>query len=89
RYHKNRLLKPEFLAILARKLKPGSPFWFKTDWEPYNVEVLEALDAAGWQSFQPTEGIPSQIYTSRFERMFKGEGLLTYESVWLPPSQLS
>ncbi|RZA11059.1 MAG: hypothetical protein EOP10_33695 [Proteobacteria bacterium] len=89
RYHKNRLLKPEFLAILARKLKPSSPFWFKTDWEPYNVEVVEALQAASWKSFLPTEGIPSQIYTSRFERMFKGEGLQTYESVWLPPSQLS
>lgn len=89
RYHKNRLLKPEFLAILARKLKPNAYFWFKTDWEPYNAEVLEALKAAGWREYHEPVGIPSTVYTSRFERMFKGEGLPTYESLWLPPVQLS
>lgn len=86
---KNRLLQPHFLEVLARKLKPESFFWFKTDWEPYNAEVLEALKAAGWREHQATEGLPSQIYTSRFERLFKSEGLQTYESVWLPPVQLS
>lgn len=89
RTEKNRLLQPAFLEVLARKLKPGSFFWFKTDWEPYNAEVLDALKAAGWQSYAPTEGLPSQTYTSRFERLFKAEGLVTYESVWLPPTQLS
>lgn len=89
RTEKNRLLQPAFLEVLGRKLKPGSFFWFKTDWEPYNAEVLEALQSAGWQAHQPSEGIPSQIYTSRFERLFKADGLETYESVWLPPVQLS
>jgi tRNA (guanine-N7-)-methyltransferase len=86
RHHKNRLLQAPFLATLARKLKPGGYFWFKTDWEPYNAEVLEALFAAGWQASTPTAGIPSQVYTSRFERLFKSQGLPTYESIWLPPS---
>lgn len=85
RYQKNRLLRPEFLEVLARKLKPEAYFWFKTDWEPYNAEVLCALRAAGWRAYQAPEGIPSMVYTSRFERIFKAEGLETYESVWLPP----
>lgn len=89
RTEKNRLLQPAFLEILAKKLKPSAFFWFKTDWEPYNAEVLLALAAAGWRTHQPTEGIPAQIYTSRFERLFKADGLETYESVWLPPMQLS
>lgn len=84
---KNRLLQPHFLEVLARKLKPGAFFWFKTDWEPYNAEVLEALQKANWKLETSPVGLPSQIYTSRFERLFKGEGLPTYESVWLPPSQ--
>ena len=87
RYHKNRLLKPEFLALLAKKLKPEAYFWFKTDWEPYNTEVLDALHAAKWREIQPESGLPSKVYTSRFERLFKGAGQTTFESVWAPPSQ--
>ncbi len=83
---KHRLIGPEFLAVLARKLKPTGYFWFKTDWEPYYVDVLSYLEEAGWRPFTPTEGIPSQIYTSRFERTFRDQGLPTYGSAWLPPS---
>lgn len=87
RYHKNRLLKPEFLALLAKKLKPEAYFWFKTDWEPYNAEVLETLRAADWREIQPKTGLPSKVYTSRFERLFKSAGQTTFASVWTPPSQ--
>ncbi|RYZ58005.1 MAG: hypothetical protein EOP07_08285 [Proteobacteria bacterium] len=87
RYHKNRLLKPEFLALLAQKLKPEAYFWFKTDWEPYNAEVLEALKAANWREISPSEGLPSKVYTSRFERLFKAAGQSTFASVWAPPLQ--
>lgn len=87
RYHKNRLLKPEFLALLATKLKPDAYFWFKTDWEPYNAEVLEALHAANWREIRPTTGLASKVYTSRFERLFKEAGQSTFASIWAPPSQ--
>ncbi|MBC7661894.1 MAG: hypothetical protein H7249_19550 [Chitinophagaceae bacterium] len=90
RYHKNRLLKPEFLALLAQKLKPDACFWFKTDWEPYNADVMEALTAARWRQVeQPMTGLCSKVYTSRFERLFKAQGLTTYASVWMPPRVLS
>ncbi len=83
---KNRLLQAPFLEVLARKIKPQSFFWFKTDWQPYFEEVEEALIQGGWTRLTPSEGLPAQTYTSRFERLFKSEGLPTYESVWQPPT---
>ncbi len=89
RYHKNRLLNSEFIALLASKLKPDAFFWFKTDWEPYNTEVLDALKAAHWRPLIPTLGLASKIYTSRFERLFSEAGQSTFASVWMPPAQVS
>lgn len=85
RQKKNRLLQPDFLKVLARKLKDDGYFWFKTDCEPYKEEVHEALAAAGWRSVETPSGLAARIYTSRFERTFRDQGLPTYASVWAPP----
>ena len=37
--HKRRLLKPSFIEILAKKLKPGGRINIATDWYPYAQEI--------------------------------------------------
>lgn len=41
RHHKRRLIQPEFIAELARVLKPGSEVRFATDWANYSAWTLE------------------------------------------------
>lgn len=46
RHNKRRLLKPEFAALLARKLAPGGRLHLATDWRDYAEQMWEVLDAA-------------------------------------------
>ena len=43
RHHKRRLIQPPFVALLARKLKPGGHLHLATDWEDYAVHMLAVL----------------------------------------------
>jgi tRNA (guanine-N7-)-methyltransferase len=51
RHHKRRLVQPEFVALLHRKLKPGGAWHLATDWQPYAEHMLQVLSAApGWEN---------------------------------------
>ncbi|MFZ9315002.1 MAG: tRNA (guanosine(46)-N7)-methyltransferase TrmB [Burkholderiaceae bacterium] len=43
RHHKRRLLKAEFVSMLASRLKPGAALHIATDWPDYAQEILEVL----------------------------------------------
>lgn len=43
RHHKRRLIQPELVALLARKLAPGGYLHCATDWEEYALQMLEVL----------------------------------------------
>ncbi|WEH34320.1 tRNA (guanosine(46)-N7)-methyltransferase TrmB [Streptomyces sp. AM 4-1-1] len=45
RHHKRRLIQPEFLDLVAERLKPGAVIHCATDWEPYAEQMLEVLTA--------------------------------------------
>ncbi|MEU0132251.1 MULTISPECIES: tRNA (guanosine(46)-N7)-methyltransferase TrmB [unclassified Streptomyces] len=45
RHHKRRLIQPEFLDLVAERLKPGAVLHCATDWEPYAEQMLEVLTA--------------------------------------------
>ncbi|WNI34107.1 tRNA (guanosine(46)-N7)-methyltransferase TrmB [Streptomyces sp. ITFR-6] len=45
RHHKRRLIQPEFLDLVAQRLKPGAVLHCATDWEPYAEQMLEVLTA--------------------------------------------
>jgi len=50
RHHKNRLLQAPFMARLATRCKPGTPFHFRTDFAPYFEAVVEMLKThPDWQ----------------------------------------
>ncbi|MDQ3232673.1 MAG: hypothetical protein M3Q07_12715 [Pseudobdellovibrionaceae bacterium] len=82
RQMKNRLVQQDFVRILQKKLKPGGFLWLKTDCEPYYTDVCEAYDPSVWEQHQTRQGIPSGIYTSRFERLFREQGLPCHEFCW-------
>ena len=45
RHHKRRLIQPEFVRMLASRLKPGGTIHCATDWENYAEQMLEVLSA--------------------------------------------
>lgn len=45
RHHKRRLLKPDFVHALARRLASGGYLHAATDWEPYAEEILATFTA--------------------------------------------
>ena len=45
RHHKRRLMQVDKIELMAKKLKPKGIIYFVTDWEPYAISALEALDS--------------------------------------------
>jgi tRNA (guanine-N7-)-methyltransferase len=46
RHHKRRIVQPEFVGLLRRRLRPGGLVHLATDWEHYAAQMLAVLDAA-------------------------------------------
>lgn len=47
KHHKRRIVQPDFVKLIRRKLKPGALLHFATDWEPYAEQMGEVLEADG------------------------------------------
>lgn len=45
RHHKRRIVQPDFVALVARKLRPGGILHMATDWQPYAEVMLEVAAA--------------------------------------------
>ena len=45
RHHKRRLLQPDFVRLMVKKIKPGGFLHCATDWEDYAQEMLVVLSA--------------------------------------------
>ena len=46
KHHKRRLVQPDFVALVARKLKTGGHFDMATDWQPYAEHVLRVMETS-------------------------------------------
>ena len=46
RHHKRRLIQPEFVQLLRRKLKPGGSVHLATDWPDYAEHMLLVMESA-------------------------------------------
>ena len=46
KHHKRRIVQPDFVKLLASRLKPGGFFHMATDWENYAEHMLEVMSAA-------------------------------------------
>ncbi len=45
RHHKRRIIQPDFVRMLCRKLKPGGRLHLATDWQEYVEHMWEVCDA--------------------------------------------
>lgn len=77
RHHKRRLIQPDFVALLASRLRQGGLLHLATDWEPYAQQMLEVLNASpDFDNLAPDHGFaprPAWRIPTRFER--RGERL--------------
>ena len=77
KHHKRRIVQPQFLQLIRRKLKVKGCLHIATDWEPYAEQMLELIDAA--PGYKNTAGkghfIPRPDYRplTKFEK--RGQGL--------------
>lgn len=75
RHHKRRLIQPEFLDLVAGRLKPGAVVHCATDWEPYAEQMLDVLTAH--PLFENTEADGGFAPRPGFRPLtrFEGQGL--------------
>ncbi len=46
RHHKRRLIQPDFINLLAKRIKPNGNFHLATDWENYAQHMLSVLESS-------------------------------------------
>ena len=80
RHHKRRLIQPDFVALAARRLRPGGTLHLATDWLDYAVQMREVCDAEpmlvntaqadgeGWATRPPWRPV------TKFEQRARAEG---------------
>jgi tRNA (guanine-N7-)-methyltransferase len=80
RQQKRRLIKPDFVALLASRLAPGGYFHCATDWEEYAHQMLEVLGG------EPTLDNTADGFAPRPEyrplTKFEQRGLRLGHGVW-------
>jgi tRNA (guanine-N7-)-methyltransferase len=73
RHHKNRVLKPEFLAAAAARAEKGACLYFRTDHEEYFQEAIDTVRAhADWKE-SAGAALPFEeptVFQKRAERHF-------------------
>ena len=75
RHHKRRLIQPEFLDLVALRLKPGAVIHCATDWEPYAEQMLDVLTAHPRFENARADGGFSPRPAFRPLTRFEGQGL--------------
>ena len=85
RHHKRRLVQPEFIELLAEKLRPGGVLHMATDWEDYARHMMQVMEhcalfinTAGPGNFAPRGERPP----TRFERRGRQLGHRVWDLVF-------
>lgn len=82
RHHKRRIVKQDFLRLIARKLVPGGTFHAATDWENYAYDMAEQFALSGLF----TSENPKSPFSSRPEyrplTKFEARGHRLGHGVW-------
>jgi tRNA (guanine-N7-)-methyltransferase len=89
RHHKRRLVVPDFVSIIVRKLKPGGAVHVATDWQDYAQQMLATFEAApglvntaGPGQYAPR---PDGRLETRFERRGRGLGHQVFDLTFRRP----
>jgi tRNA (guanine-N7-)-methyltransferase len=80
RHNKRRLIKPEFVALISRKLAPNGYLHCATDWEDYAIQILQVI------SDEPTLTNTAADYAPRPDyrplTKFEQRGIRLGHGVW-------
>jgi len=80
RHHRRRLVQQPFLTALARVLKPGGEFLFKTDHEDYFNWVLEHVKLDERYTRTPWQGDEFYYAKTDFQRHWESQGLELFQA---------
>jgi len=69
RHHKRRLVQPEFIELVRRKLKPRGVLHLATDWQDYAEHMQAVLAASSGFAPAPTGMRPATKYEARGRRL--------------------
>lgn len=89
KHHKRRIVQPEFVALICRKLAPGGLLHMATDWQNYAEQMLEVLRAEPAlrntaQDFATRPDFrPRTKFEARGERLGHGVWDLLFEKIAL------
>lgn len=86
KHNKRRLIQPEFVQLLQRKLKPGGVLHVATDWQDYAEHILAVMQAApgfrngAGEGYAPRpEHRPKTKFEQRGERLGHGVWDIIFE----------
>ena len=82
KHHKRRILNPEFLKLLARRMKTGGVLHFASDWEDYALQAMEVIEACPWFDNQVASGQFAQRPDTRPVTKFERRGMRKGHGVW-------
>lgn len=82
RHHKRRLVQPEFLALLASKLKAGGLLHIATDWQDYAEHCIDVFERCPEWSNTAENGDYIPRPESRPETKFERRGKRLGHGVW-------
>jgi tRNA (guanine-N7-)-methyltransferase len=78
RHHKRRLIQPDFLRLLASKLKTAGVLHMATDWQPYAEHMAEVTKEV--PSFEPIQD--PAVQAKRPNTHFERRGVKLGHGVW-------
>ena len=82
RHHKRRIVQPEFLALVASRLKPGGRIHMATDWQAYADWMLEMLTDMPGMTNLSQQGDYIERPDYRPETRFERRGHRLGHGVW-------
>ncbi|CAM4427543.1 MAG: tRNA (guanine-N(7)-)-methyltransferase [Legionella sp.] len=82
RHHKRRLIQPEFIRLLTKKIKTGGFIHCATDWQEYAEHILEVLSAVPGLHNSQAEGGYAPKPESRPLTKFELRGERLGHGVW-------
>lgn len=81
RHNKRRIVQPDFVSLIASRLKKGGIFHLATDWEPYSEHMAEVMETS-CEFASMVEGPFSPKPDERPVTKFETRGLKLGHGVW-------
>jgi tRNA (guanine-N7-)-methyltransferase len=82
RHHKRRIVQPEFVALVASRLRPGGVLRMATDWQPYAEHMLEVASGCATLRNDSPEATYVQRPESRPVTKFERRGHRLGHGTW-------